>query len=94
MPAATTGMKDFATHDEYLKELTGLIDRWCAARKLRPLSRLLPGYMSLTGLTDGWADLLDALKYTRSLGYEAFDAADWDSLNDLIHATDRIVYRR
>jgi hypothetical protein len=87
-------MKDFKSHDEYLKELQALIDRWCGTRKLEPLSRVLPGYLAVNGLTDGWAALSEALKSTRALGHEAFDAADWDSLNDLIHATDRIVYRR
>ncbi len=87
-------MKDFKSHDEYLSELQTLIERWCDERSLKPLSRLLPGYMALNGLTDGWATLLDALKSTRALGADSFKQADWDSLNDLIHATDHIVYRR
>ncbi len=87
-------MKDFGSHDEYLAALTALIDRWCEGRKLKPLSLILPGYLALNGLTDGWAMLLDALKSTRALGQEAFDAADWDTLSDLIAATDRIVHRR
>jgi hypothetical protein len=87
-------MKDFRSHDEYLGALRTLIERWCDMRELAPHSRVLPGYLALNGLTDGWTDLLDALKSARSLGYESFDPADWDTLNNLIYATDRIVFRR
>jgi len=82
------------THDENLTALRQLIERWCDERKLGALSRLLPGYLSLNGLTDGWANLYDALKLTRSLGHEAFSASDWGLLNELIHWTEQIVYRR
>ena len=87
-------MRDFKSHEEYLDALRTLIERWCDLRRLDPLSRILPGYLALNGLTDGWAELLDALKSARALGYESYDPADWDCLNDLIHRTDRIVYRR
>jgi hypothetical protein len=81
-------------HDEYLVALRQMIERWCDDRKLAALSRVLPGYLSLNGLTDGWANLYDALKSARALGHEAFSHSDWDLLNDLIGWTERIVYRR
>jgi hypothetical protein len=34
------------------------------------------------------------LKATRGLGHEAFTAADWDALNDLIHAANLVTKRR
>ena len=82
------------THDENLKALRHLIEQWCDERRLGALSRLLPGYLSLNGLTDGWVNLYDALKSTRALGHEAFSASDWDLLNGLIHWTEQIVYRK
>jgi hypothetical protein len=82
------------THDENLDALRQLIERWCDERRLVALSRLLPGYLALNGLTDGWANLYDALKSTRALGHEAFSASDWHLLNDLIHWAEQIVYRR
>ena len=82
------------SNDEYFAALRQMIGRWCDERKLDALSRLLPGYLSLNGLTDGWANLYDALKLTRSLGHDAFSPSDWDLLNDFIREAERIVYRR
>ena len=82
------------THDENLAALRQLIERWCDERELSALSLLLPGYLSLNGLTDGWVNLYDALKSTRSLGHGALSESDWSLLNDLIHWTEQIVYRR
>jgi hypothetical protein len=28
------------------------------------------------------------------MGHEAFSAGDWDTLNDLIHAAEAVVYRK
>ncbi|MFL5237387.1 MAG: hypothetical protein ACJ8EL_07240 [Rhizomicrobium sp.] len=87
-------MKEYPSRQELLRDLRTMIERWCDERKLRPLMLILPGYLSLNGLTDGWANLYEALKATRGLGYETFSPADWDSLNDLIHATETMVFRR
>ncbi|MEO7053341.1 MAG: hypothetical protein ABI191_00045 [Rhizomicrobium sp.] len=80
--------------DNNLVSLRQMIERWCDERKFGALSLLLPGYLSLNGLTDGWGNLYVALKATRALGHEVFNVSDWDLLNDLIHSAERIVYRR
>jgi hypothetical protein len=87
-------MKNYPSNEAFFRDAKALIDRWCDERKLKPLSRLLPAYVSMNGLTDGWANLYAALKDTRALGHEAFSPQDWDTLNDLIHAAERAVYRR
>ena len=87
-------MREFHSNEEFLAVLRALMERWCDERHLRALRYLLPGYLSINGLTDGWADLCEALKATRGLGHEAFSREDWDTLNDLIHAAERAVYRR
>jgi hypothetical protein len=84
----------FESNEEYFAALRGMIERWCDERKLGALSSLLPGYLSFNGLTDGWADLYEALKKTRALGYEAFSPTDWDLLNELFRGAERAVYRR
>ena len=87
-------MRTYRSNDEFFADLKSLIERWCDERKLGALSVLLPGYVSLNGLTDGWANVYEALKATRALGRDAFSSSDWDMLNDLIHASEAIVYRR
>jgi hypothetical protein len=84
---------ELASNEEYYAALRAMIERWCDQRMLGALSRLLPGYLSLNGLTDGWANLYEALKMTRGLGYESFTRADWDLLNELIRGAEKRVYR-
>jgi hypothetical protein len=79
-------MREFGSNQEFLATVRRLIDRWCDERKLNALSRILPAYLAFNGLSDGWHELLAALKTTRAIGHDAFDQAEWDTLNDLIHA--------
>jgi hypothetical protein len=87
-------MKEYQAPAAFFADLKALIDRWCDQRKLQPLSRLLPGYLSMNGLTDGWANLYDGLMAARALGHEFHSPKDWDTLNDLIHYSEGVVYRR
>jgi hypothetical protein len=48
----------FASDGKYLTALREMIDRWRDERKPNAPSTLLPGYLSLNGLKDGWAMLL------------------------------------
>ena len=84
----------FGSNEEYFTALRGMIERWCDERKLDTLSWLLPSYVSFNGLTDGWANLYEALKSTRALGRERFIPTDWDLLNELIQSAERAIYRR
>jgi hypothetical protein len=47
---------DYAFSEEFFGDLRVLVERWCDERKLGALSRLLPGYLSMSGLTGGWAN--------------------------------------
>jgi hypothetical protein len=87
-------MNAFRTHDEFLSALRAMIERWCDERRLHALAKILPGYMAINGLTDGWGEFLTALKTTRSLGPGAFSDADWDLLDDLIRWVDRSLIAR
>lgn len=53
-------MASFASTD--LEQLQSLIERWCDRREYRALSEVLPAWINNNGLTDGWAELHDALK--------------------------------
>jgi uncharacterized membrane-anchored protein len=45
------------------EDLNALIDNWCARKEYTALSLVLPTWLSNNGLTDGWAELRDALKH-------------------------------
>ena len=86
-------MTAFGSNEEFFAALRALIDRWCDQRRLRPLARLLPGYLAFNGLTDGWSELHAALLSTRSLGPDGFLNSDWKILGDLVSAAEKALHR-
>ena len=44
-----------------------LIDLWCERREFQPLAHVLPAYVGNNGLTDGWAQVRDALKHAYAM---------------------------
>jgi hypothetical protein len=87
-------VRNYSSAEEFLIALRQQIDRWCDQRHLSALRNVLPGYLAINGLGDGWSLLYRALKATRGLGHAAFTPDDWDTLNDLIHASESIAYRK
>jgi hypothetical protein len=87
-------MTTFQSNEEFFSALSGLIDRWCDERRLGQLATLLPGYLALNGLTDGWGELHGALRRLRAFGPESFSGADWELTRDLTMAADDIIDRR
>jgi hypothetical protein len=49
--------------DNLSENLKALIDKWCARKEYSALALVLPAWISNSGLTDGWANLRDALKH-------------------------------
>jgi hypothetical protein len=90
----TNGVNVFRSNEEFFTALRTLIDRLCDERRLKPLARILPGYLAFNGLTDGWHELINALKAARGLGPDEFNPADWGILNDLVHAAELAVSSR
>ena len=76
---------------DVLLEVSGLIDAWCDRRELDLLPRLLPAWVSNNGLTDGWADVLDALKSLR--GRPSLLGGEADIVERAIIDVERAVYR-
>ncbi|WP_354459429.1 hypothetical protein [Mesorhizobium shangrilense] len=52
----------YSDNEALFAELHSLIDSWCDRRCLRPLGIVLPAYNAFNGMTDGWGDLLTALR--------------------------------
>ena len=78
---------------EFFDPLKGLIDGWCERRALNPLSRILSPYLAFNGMTDGWGELLDALKWIRAFCRDELPADESAKVADLIRVAEKVVYR-
>ena len=67
--------------------LDQLVTAWCDRRELGPLSKLLPAYLAFSGLTDAWADLLEALRTVRGAHRDNLTSAELELLGEAIALT-------
>ena len=74
--------------DEKINEL---VNRWCDRRDLRSLRTILSGWPRVSGLTDEWAQLMEALRSLRADRRLPDDEQDIVDL--LLVEVERIVYR-
>ena len=79
-----------ASNREYMSAVRSLIDRWRAEGRSRPLERVEPAYSAFNGLTDGWADLRDALA---DAGQYELPESERAKVRELIDAADRAIAR-
>ena len=77
--------------DDILTEVSKLIDAWCDRRELRSLARLLPAWLANNGLTDGWSEVLEAMRALRADGRLPDD--ETAMIERSIIAVERAVYR-
>jgi len=68
-----------------------LVDRWCERRDLGHLAAVLPAYVYNFGLTDGWADLMEALRVVRSS--ETLPSDERAEIERVLRIVERAVYR-
>ncbi len=59
-----------------------LIEAWCDRRELVPLKEILPGYLALNGLTDGWIHFYEVLSNLRAY-YSSLPEAEVEMLRDI-----------
>lgn len=74
--------------DEQVQEL---VDRWCDRRDLRSLRIILSGWPRVSGLTDEWAQLMEALRSLRADRRLPHD--EHQVVERLVAEVERIVYR-
>jgi hypothetical protein len=74
--------------DDAVKEL---VDRWCDRRDLKALRLILSGWPRVSGLTDEWAQLIEALRSLRAEGHLPED--ERATIEQLLVEVERIVYR-
>ncbi len=71
--------------------LSRLIDTWCERRALSPLAVLLPAYTSNNGLTDGWTEVMEALRTLRGAG--RLPDGEQREIERLVLLVEKMVYR-
>ena len=74
--------------DDQVKEL---VDRWCDRRDLRALRTILSGWPRVSGLTDEWAQLMEALRSLRA--DRRLPEDELATIERLVVEVERIVYR-
>ena len=79
--------------EQFFADVKRLIDDWCERKLLSPLSVLLNPYLGFNGLTDGWAEILEALRTLRASYREDLSFAELRKIDDLIRTANSIVYR-
>jgi len=71
-----------------------LIEGWCEHRRLKPLRYILQNYPPLSGLTDEWGALLEALKDVKGFCAKELTEQEAKLLSEVIVSVDSIVYRK
>jgi hypothetical protein len=71
--------------------LSRMVDAWCERRDLGHLAALLPAYVYNFGLTDGWAELAEALRTIRAQRNLPDD--EQAEIERLVVLVERVVYR-
>ena len=72
-------------------EIEALIDRWCDRRDLQALRIILDGWPRVSGLTDEWARLMEALRSLRTERQLPED--ELATIERVLVNVERIVYR-
>ena len=71
--------------------IESLIDRWCERRALEPLRAVLPAYPLVSGLSDEWHQLHQALRTARMTARDSLPAAEANDLDAAIRGVDRAL---
>jgi hypothetical protein len=77
-----------------VRQIEFLVDAWCERRCLRALREVLRSWPLSSGLTDEWAQLLDALEKVRAFARMELTDAELLKLDTLIHNVSGFVYRK
>lgn len=80
--------------EAFIGDLKKLANGWCERRALRPLSVFLPAYLGLNGLTDGYADLENALKDVLALANGDITDEEKKEAKRLLVVVQQAIYQR
>ena len=77
---------------EFFDALKILINAWCDRRALLPLAQVLPAYTAFNGMTDGWGEMLKALKNVRAFCRDELAEPEIAAVADLIRAVEQTLH--
>jgi hypothetical protein len=80
--------------EDIYSDLKKLADGWCERRALRALHQYLPGYFALSGLADGWHELLDSLKNVLVFAKDEITATEKEEVKRVIIRIEDMLQRR
>ena len=78
---------------ELHQDVGKLVDAWCDRRSLRARREILAGFPLVSPLTDGWAELLNALESVRAFARDELTDDEAERVQQLIGVTSAIVHR-
>ena len=78
---------------QLLQAVQTLVDAWCDRRALRALRHILSGYPLASPLTDGWAELMTALKDVRAFARAEVTPEELRMVDECVRAIGRVVQR-
>jgi hypothetical protein len=81
----------FETNQEFFAALRALIDAWCERRALPVLAAILPAFVSFNCMTDGWGELLFALRNIIAFQRDNLTPAEMDIVADLRRAAEKAL---
>lgn len=81
-----------SSNDGLFAIVDSLIDRWCERRLLGPLAHILQAYPSVSGLTDEWQGLYQALRLIRSHYDSQLPRDEADQLGEAIVLVGQRLY--
>jgi len=82
------------TQEQLFQTLQNLVDAWCDRRALKALRHVLRGYPLSNSLTDGWADLMIALKNVRAFAREEVTPEELKLVDDCIRVIEKGITQR
>jgi hypothetical protein len=83
-----------ATPEAVLDDVSALVGSWCDRRCFRALREILQGWPMVSGLTDDWGNLYEALERVRALAKPELTKEEAIRVENAIHVVGEVLLRR
>jgi hypothetical protein len=83
-----------AAPETVLDDVADLVGSWCDRRCFRALREILHGWPMVSGLTDDWGNLHEALERVRAFAKHELTNKEVGRVEDAIHLVGAVLLRR